>query len=221
MGIRLVIVRHAESRWNRAGRWQGQGGTGLTGAGHGQAAATGSHLAQRFGDVALVARSDLQRVRETAAPFERRAAVPIVVDRRLRELDVGTWSGLTHAQARAADPAGYAAFTAGRDVPVGGAERLVDLRARVVAALDDVRGLIMALGGGTAIIVTHGWPVRAATAALSGRGPGSERDLAPVGNCAVTVLEAAGEGFRVTCYGDQRHLKVADQLATRGGSAGA
>lgn len=192
--VRLVLVRHGESEWNAAGILQGHGGPGLTSRGRAQAAATARALARLHAGATVIARSDLVRVVETAAATEELLpAVPVRVDDRLRELDVGAWTGRSRDEVAATEAAAFAAFARGDDVPAGGGETFAALRARVVDALTDVVAEAGASGAGrtaTVLVFTHGGPIRVAVAAGLGLPAGAHRRLESVGNCAVTVLDA-------------------------------
>lgn len=192
--IRLVLVRHGESQWNAAGILQGHGGPGLTERGHEQAAATARLLARDHPDIVALARSDLPRVVETAAPAEELfPSLPVRADERLREIDVGSWTGLTREQAAAADPELYDAWVGGQDVPPGRGETFGALRERVVDALSDVVAEAVRAGASrqhaTVAVFTHGGPIRVAVAAGLALPPGGHRSVKPVTNCAVSVLE--------------------------------
>ncbi len=92
---RLLLVRHGESTWNAAGRWQGWADPPLTDLGRAQAEAAAPAAAP----VDAVVSSDLQRARVTA---ELMAAVlevgPVQIETGLRERDVGDYTGLTRAE---------------------------------------------------------------------------------------------------------------------------
>jgi len=200
---RVVLVRHAESEGNAAGRWQGQSGAALTPRGHQQAAALATGLADLEG-VTVVARSDLRRVAETAAPLLARTGWPEHVDARWRELDVGCWTGRAVEEVRRAEPDRFAAFRSGTAPAGGDGESLPDLRARLRAACEE---LLVAHASGTLLAVTHGWALRAAVAELTASAPGAERtDFHGVGNTAVCTLVGDALPLAVTGYDDQSHL---------------
>jgi glucosyl-3-phosphoglycerate phosphatase len=204
---RLVLVRHGETDWNVQRRWQGQTGTGLNALGRRQARATAAHLAATFPETALIARSDSLRVAETSHPLEEALAAPVVVDPRLRELDVGRWSGRTSAEVEVADPEGWAAYRRGEPVAIGGGETVAAVRERMLAAIDDV---VVRAAGGTAVVLTHGWALRVAVLALVARAGGSapaESELARASNCSVSVLELAGGRAELPRYACCRHLE--------------
>src|SRR5258705_11440481 len=65
MALRLLLLRHAETDWNREGRYQGWTDTDLSAVGRGQAEAAGRLLARQ--PLAAVWSSPLRRARDTAA----------------------------------------------------------------------------------------------------------------------------------------------------------
>lgn len=203
MSATVVLVRHGRSRWNAAGIYQGQVGPGLDEAGHAQAKLVAEHLVQRFADVRLIARSDLERVVETAQPLEERLpSVPVVVDERLREIDLGSWAGRTHAEVVAADPAAVMWSSWEHDAPHGG-ESLSDFRPRTRAALTD---LLAQVDDGTVVVVTHGGVIRMLVAAALNQSPADEARLAGVANGSVSVLSASARGLRLITYNETGHL---------------
>jgi broad specificity phosphatase PhoE len=92
---RVLFVRHGQSEWNLAGRWQGQADPPLTDLGRSQARSA----ARSLGQVEAIWASDLQRAAETAAIISNELGVgPVVLDAGLRERDVGEWAGLTRSE---------------------------------------------------------------------------------------------------------------------------
>lgn len=200
---RVVLIRHGESQWNAAGRWQGHAGPGLSARGHRQAALTARFLAGHESDVRMLVASDLPRVTETAQPTADAFGVQARVDVRLREIDVGWWSGLTHAEIEERDPRAFAAIRAGRDVPRGGAETARQLRDRVVEAVADH---VAACDGGTMLLYCHGGPVRSIVGAVLGLSIAQEQALAGPGNCSRTVVLHGAGPPRLRCYNEMAHL---------------
>ena len=91
--MRLLIVRHGESEWNKIGRYQGQHDAPLSELGRQQAQA----LAQRLHNEPLDAiySSPLQRAAHTAqAIAQHHAAVPFHTAAALLEIHHGDWQGL-------------------------------------------------------------------------------------------------------------------------------
>ena len=99
----FLLIRHAESIWNAGGRWQGHGDPPLSPRGRAQAAELAERLAGE--GIELLIASDLARCTETAAILGARWGLVPSPDPRLREIDIGAWTGLTREQieAREAD----------------------------------------------------------------------------------------------------------------------
>lgn len=200
MSTRLVLVRHAESEWNAAGVFQGQGGAGLSASGRRQADALARAIADRFGDVARVVRSDLQRCAETAAPVVALLGVPEVPDARWREIDVGGWTGRPVAEVTASDPDGLEAWQQLRDTPGSDRERFADFRARLLAALADAPDG----ADGTVVVVTHGGCIRSLLADVLGLP--DARVLGTPSNTGLTILALDGDRRRLLRFNDDAHL---------------
>lgn len=212
---RLVLVRHGETDWNAEGRWQGQTGVGLNALGRRQARATAQHLAAAHPDAALIARSDSQRVAETAAPLQMLLDVPVLIDARLRELDVGRWSGRTRAEVEVADAAGWAAYRRGDPVAIGGGETTAALQERMLTALGEIA---RAARGGTAIVVTHGWALRVAVMGLLARSPETATAVGRASNCSITEVVIDERGAALRSFAARGHLDDDALVATHRGA---
>lgn len=87
------MLRHGQSEWNAAGRWQGQADIELTDMGYEQA----RRAVEKLGMFDAVASSDLRRARMTATIIAEGLGVGLLdPDPRFRETHVGEWQGLTH-----------------------------------------------------------------------------------------------------------------------------
>jgi len=98
----IYIARHGETDWNRAGRYQGQRESQLTGTGVAQARALADALAQR--GITRVTSSPLARCVETARPLAQRLGLPLETDADLIEIAHGTWEGRLRASIEREDP---------------------------------------------------------------------------------------------------------------------
>lgn len=93
----IYLIRHGETEWNAAGRFQGKLDSSLTGTGVRQAEAIGKRLAQLELAVDAFVCSPLGRTRQTAEIIAGCARLPPVqYDDRLAEVSLGSWDGLTH-----------------------------------------------------------------------------------------------------------------------------
>jgi probable phosphoglycerate mutase len=147
---RLLLLRHGQSTWNAEGRWQGWADPPLTEVGEAQAEVAAAALAG-VGLTAVVA-SDLERARRTAEIIgERLGLGPVTVDARLRERDVGDWSGLRRDEITQRFPGQLEAWQAGELASLPNGELEADMVARIDAALAE-----LAAGDGAVLVVTHG-----------------------------------------------------------------
>jgi broad specificity phosphatase PhoE len=158
----ILLARHGESDWNRSEQWQGLADRPLTELGREQART----LAARLHDVELDAiySSDLQRARDTAQVVAHDHGLEVMEVPALREVDVGSWSGLTRTEAQTRFPDGYARWIDGGEGWDDG-ESYAQLRDRVVAA---VQRIAADHEGGRILVVAHGGTIRAIHAAALG-----------------------------------------------------
>lgn len=91
--MRLIIVRHGESEWNRIGRYQGQQDAPLSELGARQAGALARRLTHEPIDAIFA--SPLQRAAKTAqAIAQHHPSVPFQFEPALLEIHHGDWEGL-------------------------------------------------------------------------------------------------------------------------------
>lgn len=158
----ILLARHGESDWNRAKRWQGHADRPLTERGRVQAAA----LADRLNETELdaVYSSDLRRAHETAEIVARKQGLDVTWVPELREIDVGSWSGLTRSEAEERFPDAYRRWVEGGEGWEDG-ETYEELSARVVPALQKIAA---DHPGDRVLVVAHGGSIRAIHAAAMG-----------------------------------------------------
>src|SRR3954447_4283030 len=121
---RLLLLRHGQSEWNAAGRWQGQADIPLSARGEEQAAEAAERLAGRGGArFTVVVASDLQRTVRTAEIMAATLGIASIErDAGLREFDVGEWSGLTRPEIEQRWPGQLDEWREGRPTPNPGGE---------------------------------------------------------------------------------------------------
>jgi broad specificity phosphatase PhoE len=170
----ILIARHGESDWNREKRWQGHADRPLTGRGHEQA----RELAERLAHVELegIYSSDLRRARETAEAVAERRGGEVRIEPALREVDVGSWSGLTREEAEERFPDGFRRWCSGRPGWEDG-ETYEAMAGRVLATIERIGTEHEA---GLVLVVSHGGPIRAIHAAALGLDIHAYRRLRPV-----------------------------------------
>jgi probable phosphoglycerate mutase len=109
----IFLVRHGETEWNRARRYQGWGDSPLTAAGVAQAEAIGRRLRTLpEAAAAAIVTSPIGRARRTAEIIAQCLGytAPLRFDERLREISIGSWDGLDRREVRSRMGAGFEEF---------------------------------------------------------------------------------------------------------------
>jgi probable phosphoglycerate mutase len=182
----MLLVRHGETSWNRAGRIQGWAPTRLTDRGRQQASRLGQALATAY-DIDRLVSSDLSRTRETTAQI-RQAGVDAapVFDGSWRERHMGIYQGFTRAQLHDRFPSfaienGAVAL---EETPEGG-ETFGELYDRVRTGWSR---LCADAGDETVVVVTHGGPITVVLATLKGQDLLTAVEEHHISNCSVTAV---------------------------------
>jgi broad specificity phosphatase PhoE len=210
---RLVLIRHGESEWNVERRIQGQSGTGLSTRGLQQAHETAQALGPVYPD-ALLATSDIERCRVTAAAFGDVLGAEPLIEAGLRERHFGAWTGRLARDVATQDRERWERWRRGEDVvaEVGGEDTwtLVD---RVVSAYHQ---LLTRAAGRPVICITHGGSIYHGVHALLGL---DSPILGGVANCSVTELAVAGGDAWLESWNQVTHLPPALRMLGGGTDA--
>ncbi|WP_017935566.1 histidine phosphatase family protein [Nocardioides sp. Iso805N] len=187
MGRRLVLLRHGLTAWNAEHRFQGQADTELTETGVLQAKAAATALAAY--ESSMVWSSDLTRAAITAQYVAEASGADVVPDARLREVHVGAFQGLTHAEA-------VERFGVGPwDYGDHGGESDAATGERVAAALTDAA--VALPDGRTAVLVSHGAAMRSGLLRFLGWPLEQVRALGPLDNCGwIELIDEPGTWFQ-------------------------
>jgi broad specificity phosphatase PhoE len=154
----MLIVRHGESEWNRAGRWQGWEDIALTPAGEAQARARGAALHAAGLRFVGVHTSDLVRAARTAQLLaEALGASGAHREPALRERFGGDWQGRTGREIDTQWPGARAAWRRGDLAGPPGGETDPQVLARVDGALARID---TTNPPGPVLVVTHHGVVR-------------------------------------------------------------
>ncbi|MBN9347282.1 MAG: histidine phosphatase family protein [Devosia sp.] len=179
--MRLILLRHGETTWNAEQRLQGQDNSDLS--------ERGIQQARRFLGFARalnpqrVVSSDLGRTRQTAHIIGH-GDCP--ADARLRELDMGEWTGRIKSDLIAGHAEDYHAWRAGTFTPPR-AETWTAFRDRIAAGIRDWMGR----GEGDILAIVHGGVIRAACHEFLGLPPSR---VIPVTPGTATILNFADGG---------------------------
>jgi len=202
----VYLIRHGETDWNLDGRWQGHSDVPLNAAGRAQAARLARRLAEEGVRFDALYSSDLSRAWDTAAVLGGALGLSPAAAPALREIDLGTWAGKTHADIALEFPEEWQRIQNNEDLPRGGGETFAALHARVLEWLNRAAETHT---GGRICAVTHGGWVRAAVLHALGLTWG-ERDRVPaIGNGSITILEGAADRWAVAQMNNTPRIRTA------------
>jgi probable phosphoglycerate mutase len=156
--------------------------------------------------------SNLARATATAGYLARPRSLRVTTRADLREVHLGDWEGGGFRQRAASrDPEFMRFAAAGRWDAIPGAEPDEELRARAVAAVDDI---LARHPDGSVAVVCHGGLINAYLAELLG----IERSfVAVIENTSVTIVRAGDDGQRVLVTVNDCHHLYDPALATVAG----
>jgi probable phosphoglycerate mutase len=206
----MWLVRHGETTWNLAGRYQGRLESALSGLGVRQGMALADYFSARLerGErvPARALSSELLRCLATARFSAQRLGLEVEVDPLLIEIGHGTWEGRYRDQIAREDPERYRIW---REAPARaafeGGETIVAVRERWRAFAAGI-----ATESADLLVVTHDAVVRCALLELSGR-PLDDFWKMKVENAAFALIDidAGRLQLREACHtGHLRGLRV-------------
>ncbi len=207
--MKLILVRHGQTLSNVTRTIQGSSDSKLSAHGQRQIRCLAESLGGWQFDAVYA--SDLSRALDTA-----KAIVPdstIVLDKRLREWDLGHWTGLPRAYINEHFADEIAAYESRiPDFGPRGGETKLEVERRSAAYLNDIVPYHLALGTGTVLIVSHYGPIRAMlTHLVDPDGTQGWNPYPKVDNTGVTQLDLKDNACTVDFLNNLEHL---EQLAT-------
>ncbi|WP_237565770.1 histidine phosphatase family protein [Ornithinimicrobium cerasi] len=232
----LTLVRHGESEGNLADRAALEANeprldldlrdadVPLSETGRQQARAVRDHLRSLPEDQrpTAVASSPYRRARQTAEIAVEGLGVPLVVDERLRERDLGAFDGLTWIGIQQEYP-----HESERRARVGkfyyrppGGESWADVALRVRQVHLELQERY---AGERLCVFSHQATIMAFRVAIEGLEEGEVLDAdksTPLANCSMTVYEPGESGLELVAYGDTSAVDRAGEHVTHEPSRG-
>lgn len=197
----LYVVRHGMTDWNQSGRIQGYLDPPLNATGRAQARLVALRLA-KVGAQALFS-SDLQRASETAEHIARATGLRLIQKLSLREINFGSWQGLSSQEIRTRDPEVYAARKANPyDVAPHGAETWRQFFARTIRAVDQI---LVSSPAERIILVSHSGVCTVLGLRALGLDCTGKRTF-DSHNCGIHVIAIEGDKWRAVRFNDILHL---------------
>jgi len=200
--MRIYLIRHGETEWNTSGRWQGVLPVPLNDTGREQAMKLGLYLASMGITLDTFYSSNLPRAYETAAIIASAFGKIPKADRRWRELNTGSFQGLTQHEIEVRFPDVLAQFLADPlEYIIPGGESRRQLQDRAYAAWTDLTNIS---GGQQLGIVSHGGTIKMLLSRLFGTLLEFEQETIP--NTSITILERAIHGWQLAAFAQTPHL---------------
>jgi len=184
----IHLARHGETDWNRAKRWQGFADLSLNKRGREEARA----LARKVEALpcSAIYASDLRRAYDTALIVAERKGLAVTPMRELREIDVGSWTGLSRHEVKESFRDAYTQWKTRTGRGWEGGETYAEMGCRVLEAL---RWIARTHPSDEVLVVTHSGPIRAVHAHAIGLDYATDRravpTVDPIDLSAVTVAD--------------------------------
>jgi valyl-tRNA synthetase len=156
------IARHGQTDWNKEDRYMGHREIPINSTGQQQIQIAAGVLENQNIDVIIS--SDLLRCKETATIIGGKIGIAPIFDERLREIDEGSWEGLTRSEVMEKFPDLWDTRT-DLDNKRGGAETWRDVSKRVKEAFEEYR---KKYEGKNVLIITHGGAIGSLAVTLRG-----------------------------------------------------
>ncbi len=199
----LYLVRHGASADAVEGEdfemIEGHGNPPLSPIGRAQAELVGARLAQEKFDAVYV--TMLRRTVETAAPLVRLSGLTPLVERDLREVNLGEWEGgLFRQKVADADPVAVRMLSEERWDVVPGAESTADFTSRIQAGIERISA---AHPGGRVVVFSHGAAIGEVLAHATGSRPFA---FLMSDNASIARLVITPERWILRGFNDTSHL---------------
>lgn len=200
--MKLYLVRHGETAWNKEGRFQGQNGASLNELGLAQARDT-ARAAISWNPTALYS-SPLCRTMEVAKQISNLAGISVIVEPRLQELDLGELEGVSGDEMRNCWPEVYRTWRdSPQSVELPGGESLVHLQERTWQAFQAMEKAHHQ--DEVLVLVSHNFAIRALCGKLLGL-PLSHFHRLYLSLGSVSTMERTSLGWRLLTYNSTCHL---------------
>ena len=205
--MKLFLVRHGETEWNKLGKFLGQMDIGLNQRGLSQAQET-AKAAISWRPTALYS-SPLGRTMQVATEISKLVGLKVTADPRLKELDLGEVEGISGQQMREEWPQVHDVWQHHPELVVmPGGESLATLQERTWQAFLDLEGN----QGETdnIVVVSHNFAIRAICGKMLGM-PLSHFHRMYLHLGSVTTMDRTQTGWRLLSYNSTCHLSPQNQ----------
>lgn len=198
---KVILVRHGRTAWHAEGRYAGMADVPLDELGLEQARRAADRLKDTKIDV--IFSSPLSRCLELANKVAAFHDLDVIVDERLREIDLGRWDGETYREIFEKEGELLKKWT--RDpasITIPGGESLQEVQGRSMEWLTEISGRY---ADGNVFASSHGGPIRAMLAGVIGL-PLSNTFRLTVDLASISVLNYMGKFSNLETMNERSHL---------------
>lgn len=204
--VQVYLVRHGETLWNAERRLQGQSNSALTEHGEHQAQLVARRAKEL--NITHIISSDLGRTQQTAEIIAAACGLPVALDPRLRELDMGVLERRLLDSLTTEEEGWRRSLVDGSPdgrIPQG--ESMLEMGNRMYGALNACLELP---AGSRPLLVSHGMALGCLISTILGLPAWAERRLR-LRNCSISRLDYQesswlAPGWVVETAGDIAHL---------------
>lgn len=198
--LRILLVRHGETEWNRERRIMGKEDVPLNETGQKQAYHMRSSLVNAPLDALYV--SPILRAKETAEIIMEERELNPLFDSRLEEVDYGDWVGLTFEEAK--EIPGYTPYFQRLNTPVApNGETLFQVRDRAMDFMKELKGKH---SDQTVMVVSHADWIKVVVMEFLGI-PFENIWKFRIDNVSVSLVECNTFGDRVICINQRGDIE--------------
>jgi probable phosphoglycerate mutase len=202
--MRILLVRHGETEWNRIKRFQGRSNLPLNQTGKKQVHALA--LALKDSLITAIYTSPLDRAMETATLIRSfHPSVPIIVEDGFIEMDLGEFDGMEAKYWIQTYPEYRKAWQeTPSSIKMPGGESLQEVQSRAVQALERIT--TSHPPEATLLICTHNFVICSLLCHAKAMSLDRFREIKQE-TAALNIIYKKGKRFRVTSVNDRAHLQ--------------
>lgn len=190
--MKVHLIRHGTTEWNRLRRWQGTKDIPLNERGRQDALTTAYYMKKNFPMIENIYSSDLRRALETAELIGKKYEIIPTQNHELRECSVELWSGFTVQEVLEKFPKEFSSWRENPYSSVPLTESLSQVQRRAVKAFNNITSKEQSES--QIVIVSHGLWIRALICWILGIPLQNNRNFS-VFNCSITSLSSMENGI--------------------------
>ncbi|WP_085991589.1 histidine phosphatase family protein [Oceanobacillus senegalensis] len=199
--LHIYFVRHGETEWNRESRLQGRLDSPLTVKGIQDAKQLGERLKPI--NFQQIISSPSERAVKTARLLIENRSLPFKTDKRLMEIDLGSWQGKTIKEIRKEDPTTYNQYIHYPHLyDKQDGETIRDVQFRIRCFLKNLEKVYTA---GDVLVITHGVVIKVLQSLCKNISLQRVWEPPEIDGTSVTIVQLTNGNKKLLLEGDTSH----------------